>query len=337
MQQALSDIPPMLPLQERAALKQCLLSLLLMSALAACDNEPPGQLKPIPRPQGYQEPPKTEAPKTAPTPPQDPNKVVLRWKLAVGTPVAFRLQGDPDSAGAPLKAVYVLHRPEKGDSVVRIARQSPKAPVEQATVSDRGFILDGLGEVERNLATLLLELPKDPVGVGDTWALGADLVNMDPLGQGFKPKKSDRRNSVKLGSLKAEGDEQVAMILYDVSELVSGILQSGAKLPQGAGETAPLKAAPEKGRKGKGKKAAPEEKPKTTPEITSEVTFKGSGEFLVKAGRWRSWQGTLSSKTQGYTPAPGKSPAQVPAGTLKLQLTAMDSVPAELQQAESKK
>jgi hypothetical protein len=323
-------------------LKRSLLCLLLLGALAACKEDPPGELKPIPRPAGYQGLPKDEAPKAAPAPPKDPNKVVLRWKLAVGAPMAFRLEGSPDSSSAPLKAVYVLLRPEQGDSMVRIARQSPKAPPEQATLSERGFILDGLTEVERNLATLLLELPKDPVGVGDSWTLGTDLVNMDPLGKGFLVKKSDRRDSVKLGSLTAEGDEQVATIVYDVSELVSGNLQPGAKLPQGSGETAPIKVAAEKGRskgKGKGKKPPPpsEEKPKVPAEIISEVTFRGTGQFLVKAGRWRSWQGTLSSRTQGYTPSPGKSPTQVPPGTLRLQLTAMDTVPAELQQVEAKK
>jgi hypothetical protein len=324
-------------------LKRSLLCLLLLGALAACKEEPPGQLKPIPRPAGYQDPPKAEAPKATTAPPQDPNKVVLRWKLAAGAPMAFRLEGTPNSAGTPLKAVYVLLRPERGDSVVRIARLSPKAPPEQATFSERGFILDGLDEVERNLATLLLELPKDPVGVGDGWALGTDLVNMDPLGKGFLVKKSDRRNSVKLGSLTAEGDEQVATIVYDVSETVSGNLQSGAKLPPGSGETAPIKVAAEKGKgkgKGKGKKQAPppaDEKSKPPAEIVSEVTFKGTGQFLVKAGRWRSWQGTLSSRTQGYTPTPGKAPTQVPPGTLRLQLTAMDSAPAELQQVEPKK
>jgi hypothetical protein len=320
-------------------LKRSLLSLLLLGTLVACNDKPPGQLEPIPRPPGYQDPPKAAAPKPAAASSQDPNKVVLRWKLAAGTPVAFRLEGTPDSSGAPLRAVYVLQRPEKGDSVVRIARQSPKAPLEQGILSDRGFILDGLGVVVRKLATLMLELPKDPVGVGDTWALGADLVNMDPLGQGFVPKKSDRRNNVKLASLNAEGDEQVATIVYDVSELVSGILQPGTKIPEDAGETAPLVATPPKPKGKKGKKPAPvtEEKAKSPPEFTSEVTFKGSGEFLVKAGRWRSWKGTLSSKTVGYAPAPGKSPAQVPPGTLKLQLTALDTVPAELQQQEAKK
>lgn len=323
-------------------MKRSLLCLLLLGALVACKEPPPGELKPIPRPQGYEDPPKSEAPKAATASPEDPNKVVLRWKPAVGAPMAFRLEGISDALSSPLRAVYVLHRPDKGDSVVRIAQQSPKAPLEQATLSERGFILDGLNEVDRNLATLLLELPKDPVGVGDTWELGMDLVNMDPLGQSFKVKKSNRRNAVKLSALTTEGDDQVATIVYDVSELVSGNLPPNAKLPQEAGETTPLKAAPEKTKgknKGKGKKPAPppEDKSKTPIEITSEVTFEGTGKFLVKAGRWQSWAGLLTSKTQGYTPAPGKSPTQVLPGLTKLKLTAMDSVPAELQQLEAKK
>ncbi|HYI00420.1 hypothetical protein [Hyalangium sp.] len=319
-------------------MKRSLLSLLLLGALAACNDKPPGQLEPIPRPAGYQEPPKEEAPKrTEPAP--DPNKVVLRWKLAVGTPVAFRLEGTPEAGGSALKAVYVLQHPQSGDNVLRIARNT--AP-EEGTFSERGFILDGLGSVDRNLATILLELPKDPVGVGDTWTLGTDLVNPEPLGPNFNSKKSDRRNAVKLASLTPEGDDRVATLEYELSELVSGSLPPGAPLaPGAASETSPLKAAPEKG-KGKGKKPATavdhhDERSRTPLEITSEVTFKGSGQFLVKAGRWRSWQGTLSSKTQGYTPAPGKSPAQVPPGTLRLQLTALDSVPAELLQPAAKK
>ena len=321
-------------------MKRSLLSLLLLAgALAACGDKPPGQLEPIPRPPGYQDPPKAEAPKPAAPPAPDPNKVVLRWKLAAGAPMAFRLEGSPEAGASALKAVYVLQRPEAGDNVLRIAQESSKEATERATFSERGFILDGLGDVDRNLATLLLELPKDPVGVGDTWALGADFVNPEPLGLGFATKKSDRRNTVKLESLTPEGDDRVATIQYDLFETVSGAFPPGA-LPAAATETSPLKAAPDKG-KGKGKKPAAaddphDNKPKAT-EVLSEVSFKGSGQFLVKAGRWRSWQGTLTSKTEGYSPAPGKSLAHVPPGTLKLQLTALDSVPAELQQPEAKK
>jgi hypothetical protein len=324
-------------------LKRSLLSLLLLAAaLAACDDKPPGQLEPIPRPPGYQDPPKAEAPKPFAPPALDPNKVVLRWKLATGTPVVFRVDGSPEAGASALKTVYVLQHPEAGDNVLRIARQLPKQAPKQGTFSERGFILDGLGDVERNLATLLLELPKEQVGVGDTWALGADLVNPESLGLGFTVKKSDRRNIVKLESLTPEGDERVATIQYDLFETVTGTFPPGAHpAPVAKTETAPIKAAPTKG-KSKGKKPAPtvvhhDDKPKAPSEVTSSVTFKGSGQFLVKAGRWRSWQGTLTSKSEGYTPAPGKTLAQVPPGTLKLQLTALDSVPAELQQSEAKK
>lgn len=306
-------------------MKRSLLSLLLLGVLAACSDAPRGQLEPIPRPPGYQEPPKAEAVKPTPPPAPDPNKVVLRWKLTADAVVAFQLEGTPGDEGARLEAVYSLHRSEAGDPMVRISHRSPKASSERGTLSERGFILDGLDEVDRNLATLLLELPKKPVGVGDTWELGADLVDMDPLGPDFVVKKSERRHDVKLASLAAEGDEQVATILYDVSEFVSGNLRPNAKLPPGATpETAPLKPASGKDKgKDKGKKPAaheeePDGKPGAPVEISSEVTFKGRGEFLVKAGRWRSWQGTLSSRTQGYVPTPGKSPTRVPPGTLKL-------------------
>ncbi|KFE67793.1 hypothetical protein [Hyalangium minutum] len=323
-------------------MKRCLLSLVvLLGALSACGDKPPGQLEPIPRPPGYVEPPKPEEPKKAPQPAPDPNKVVLRWKLATGAPVAFRLEGSPEDGASALKVTYALVHPEKGDNVVRIARESSKEAVEQGTFSERGFILDGLGDVDRNLATLLLELPKDPVGVGDTWALGADFVNPEPLGMGFSAKKSDRRNTVKLASLTPEGDDKVATIQYDLFETVTGFFPPGAATATATGETVPVKAAPDKGKnKGKGKKPPADdhhnEKPKAI-EVTAEVSFKGTGEFLVKAGKWRSWQGTLAAKTAGSSPAPGKSLAHVPPGTLKLQLTALDSVPAELQAPEAKR
>lgn len=318
-------------------MKRCLLSLVvLLGALSACGDKPPGQLEPIPRPPGYVDPPKPEEPKKAPPPAMDPNKVVLRWKL--GAPMAFRLEGSPEDGASALKTTYALFHPERGENVVRIAQESSPEP-EQGTFSERGFVLDGLGAVDHNLATLLLELPKDAVGEGDTWALAADFVNPEPLGLGFLEKKSDRRNSVKLVSLTPEGDDKVATLQYDVFEMVTGVFPPTPAPAGAAGETAPVKAAaPGKG-KDKGKKsedAHHDDKPKAL-EATAEVSFKGTGEFLVKAGKWRSWQGTLTAKTEGGSPAPGKSLAQVPSGTLKLQLTALDAVPTELQLPTAKK
>ena len=64
---------------------------------------------------------------------------------------------------------------------------------------------------------------------------------------------------------------------------------------------------------------------------TAEVTMKGHGEFLVKAGRWRSWQATLTTLTTG-APLTGATP-----GERALSLTPLEPVPAELLPAPAKK
>ncbi len=314
--------------------------LLAFCALSACSDDPPGKMEPIPRPEGYVEPPKTEAPKkTAPAP--DPNKVVLRWKLAPNSPLAFRLVGTPEGGDAKaMTNTYALERPETGDLILRVATEGVAA-TDQGTFSERGFILDGLNPIDRTTTTLWLELPRDPVGVGDKWSLGADPVDTQPLGPDFVQKKTEKRNSAKLTALAPEGDDRVATIEYDVYESVSGIIEVRAAGHGGHSHGAPAPASKKDAKKDAKKGAKPaddhHEEPPPPTEITALVSFTGRGEFLVKEGRWRSWQGTLTAKTEGYTPkSPDKSLAQVPAGTYKVQLTALDSVPAELQTAAKK-
>ncbi|HLL00222.1 MAG TPA: hypothetical protein VK539_06520 [Myxococcaceae bacterium] len=325
-------------------MKRSLLGLLLaLCSLAACKDTPPGQMEPIQRPEGYVEPPKPEAPKKAAEPAPDPNKVVLRWKLAAGSPMAFSLVGTPEGEAKALRNSYALERPETGDLVLRVATEGVAAP-DRGTFSERGFILDGLGAADRTTATLWLELPRDPVGVGDKWSLGADLVDTGPLGSDFVEKKSERRNSAKLAALVPEGEERVATIEYDVYERVSGIIDERAPgshggHSHGAPARPPPPPPPPPANKKGGKKGAPpaEQKPAGPAEISAEVSFTGRGEFLVKAGRWRSWEGTLTSKTEGYTPkTPDKALAQAPSGTFKVRLTPLDSVPARLQLPEKK-
>ena len=301
--------------------------LLVLCALAACSDDPPGKMEPIPRPEGYVEPPKPEAPKKPAEPAPDPNKVTLRWKLAPKSPVAFRLSGTPEGGAAKLSNTYALERPESGDLILRIATEGV-APTDQGTFSERGFILDGLSPVDNTLTTLWLELPRDPVGVGDKWSLAADPVDPQPLGPDFVAKKSDRRTSAKLTALAPEGDERVATIEYDVFERIDGVVE--VRAPPGGAHA-------HGGKKGGKKGGDSHQEPKPPPAISAEVSFTGRGEFLVKAGRWRSWQGTLTAKTEGYTPkSPDKALTRVPAGSFKLQLTALDSVPPALQPAAKK-
>jgi hypothetical protein len=347
-----SGIPLSASPKECAFVKRSLF--LLLSVLCACKDPPRGEMEPIPRPAGYQEPAPPAEVKPPPETP-DPRKVLLRWKLAVDSPLALQLEGtaergaepepapaktkgkgakaapapEPAAASKGLNIVYVLQQPETGNLRLRVV-PADGAP-DQGTLSERGFVLDGLDSTTRNLADLLLELPRDRVGIGDKWSLGTDLVDTAPLGPGFATKKSDRRNSVKLTALAAEGDEQVATLEYDIHESVGGVLtppQGPSRIHLHGHGKSPLT----KKKKEEEDADAGKEKPTAAPrDVSTTVTVTGRGEFLVKAGRWRTWQGSLSARTEGHTPkTPASATAQLPEGKYALRLTPLDAVPAGL-------
>ncbi|WP_375771599.1 hypothetical protein NR798_12105 [Archangium gephyra] len=319
----------------------------LLAALcltSACKDEPVGEMTPIPRPADMPAEPakQAEAPKPAAAePPPDPSKVVLRWKL--DAPTAFRLTTTGSgSAPAPAKgkkgkkdkeapasagpsqtdAIFVLQKTESGDYAFRIVPQGA-GEADQGTMSERGFVMDGLTGPLRNTAVLVLELPRDPVGPEATWALGTDLVDLGSV-PGFVEKKAERRNQVKLTALTpGENGEQVATLEYDLSESLSGALRAPRPSVQEA--MRPKKhAAHEDHEDG-------DETPKGEQSALAEMRVKGRGEFLVKAGRWRSWEATLTTRTEGTT-LPGTAD-----GERTLRLTPLDSVPAELLQPQAKK
>ncbi|WP_093522146.1 hypothetical protein [Stigmatella erecta] len=327
---------------------------LVLSILCACKDSPRGEMEPLPRPAGYQEPaPQPEVKR--PPEPVDPSKVLLRWKLAVDSPLALQLEGTPEkgaaSAPAPAKKkgkgaktapepgpssstalniVYVLQQPETGDLRLRVIPEGGTPDL--GTVSERGFVLDGLDSTTRTLAALMMELPRDRVGPGDKWALGADLVDTAPLGPGFATKKSHLRNSVKLTALTPEGDEQVATLEYDLHESIDGVLtppQGPSRVhPHGHGKSPLAKKKAEENHDHEHEEETPSG---TARDVSTTVTVTGRGEFLVKAGRWRSWQGSLSAKTEGYSPkVPTSATSQVPEGKYALRLTPLDAVPAGL-------
>ncbi len=323
----------------------------LLAALcltSACKEEPVGEMTPIPRPADMPANPEKNAaaPKPAAAePPPDPSKVVLRWKL--DAPTAFRLTTTSSSASAPASkgkkgkkgkeseapaaagpsktdAIFVLQRTEAGDYAFRIVPQGAGGEADQGTMSERGFVMDGLAGPLRNTAVLVLELPRDPVGPEATWALGTDLVDMGAV-PGFVEKKAERRNQVKLTALTpGENGEQVATLEYDLSESLSGQMRA---------TRATIQAAMKNGQGGHSheEEHEEEESSKGAQSALAEMRVKGRGEFLVKAGRWRSWEATLTTRTEGTT-LPGTAD-----GERTLRLTPLDSVPPELLQPQAKK
>lgn len=331
----------------------------LLAALcltSACKEEPVGEMTPIPRPADMpaELAKKAEAPKPAPAPepPPDPSKVVLRWNL--DAPTAFRLtttgsasasapapkgkrgkkgkEPEPKASTGATDAIFVLRKTETGDYVFNIVPQGPGGEADQGTMSERGFVMDGLAGPLRNMAVLVLELPRDPVGPDTTWRLGTDLVDLSAV-PNFVEKKAERHNQVKLTALTpAENGEQVATLEYDLSESLSGELRTSKPLSKAAMEK--LAAAKNGHSHDDGHEHGEEEaaaSPSGAKSATAEMRVKGRGEFLVKAGRWRSWEATLTTRTEGTT-LPGMAE-----GERTLRLTPLDSVPPELLQPQAKK
>ncbi|QSQ19660.1 hypothetical protein JY651_30665 [Pyxidicoccus parkwayensis] len=336
-------------------MKRSLTGLVVALSLVACKEEPRGQLEPIPRPPGMKDTaPSAEAkaPAAPAKPAVDASKALLRWKLAAGTPTAYRLTLErtghapvadepapqekparggrkgrgkekaeapaaapaPTASAFPSALTFVLERTASGDDRLRVIPEGKGATADEASISERGFVLEGLQGITRNAATLVLELPRDAVGKGDTWSLGTELMTPDALGAFFQGQPPERRNEVKLVGLEpGDGGEQVATVEYDIFESRSGKIRNVRKPP-----TVPARAVEEESESGAPSQA----------DVSAEVTIKGRGEFLVKAGRWRSWEGTLSTVTKGPFPPPA---LQVPQGNYALRLTALESAPAPQQ------
>ncbi|QRK08764.1 hypothetical protein JQX13_00845 [Archangium violaceum] len=318
-----------------------------LSLTSACKDEPVGKMEPIPRPPGTPAAPAKQAtapkPAPAPEPPPDPSKVVLRWKL--DAPTAFRLTTTASESAPPPPAakgrkgkaaespsvkesetssIFVLRQTESGDYAFRIVPQGPGGEADQGTMSERGFVLDGLAGPLRNTAVLVLELPRDAVGPDTTWMLGTNLVDPSSI-PGFMEKKAERRNQVKLTALTpAENGEQVATLEYELSEHIAGQLRP---------IRSPFKKKPAAatGKDGEGEHEGEASSAAGLQDASAEVRVKGRGEFLVKAGRWRSWEATLTTSTEGTT-VPGLAN-----GERVMRLTPLDSVPQELLQPQAKK
>lgn len=333
-------------------MKRSLSGLLVALAFTACKQEAPGKLEPIPRPPGATAPEPTEQAAPARAEPAVPkDAVVLRWKL--DAPVSFRLnlaldrnaavpesapaekpskadkkkkgaRAAPTAAQAPAAArasvpteyTYVLQMDKSGERQLHMTANAG-AP-EDATFSDRGFIIDGLHGPARNLATLVLELPRDPVRPGETWSLGTELTTPDALGTLFRRAPGgERHNRVKLVSVTpGDNGEQVATLEYDLVEQFGGTL-SAPRAASGARKSA-RPAGPENNaiEVPSEPDAAPAAPPAGT-ELGATVKVTGKGEFLVKAGQWRSWEGTLSTALNG----PAQPAVNLPAGTYQARIT----------------
>ena len=76
-------------------------------------------------------------------------------------------------------------------------------------------------EDQKNLISMLFELPTEPVAIGDEWEL---KVNMISLKQNFKADTLYKNNIVRLKDVEIRNGNKIAVIEYDLEEYVSGDL-----------------------------------------------------------------------------------------------------------------
>ncbi|WP_395845815.1 hypothetical protein [Cystobacter fuscus] len=332
--------------------------------ISACKkDESVGGLEPISRPRSITQRPPSQAP--APPAPVDPSKVLLRWKLDAPTAYQLTLSAAPGAAPAPTpsaaskkktraskkgrkraapttseensvtpaaqNATFFLLRgsePTAGALPFALIPEAPGGETQQGRMSERGFVLEGLSGAMRNLAVMVLELPVDPVGPGSAWVLATDLVDMNDLPAGFRQKNTQHKSEVRLTALTPLADgEQVATLEYELLESVTGQqgrIKGKRRAHSHAHENEPLSV--KKKARGKAAKA-----PESPPELSAEVRVNGRGQFLVKAGRWRSWEARMTTRTDGLT-LPG-----LPAGERVLSLKPVEPVPPELLQRQATK
>ncbi|HRX13293.1 MAG TPA: hypothetical protein P5210_16635 [Draconibacterium sp.] len=79
-------------------------------------------------------------------------------------------------------------------------------------------------EAQKNLISILFELPTKPVAIGDEWDLKVSMVSMD---QNFKADTLYKKNIVRLKDLKRIKGNKIAVIEYDIEEYVSGDFGNG--------------------------------------------------------------------------------------------------------------
>lgn len=128
-----------------------------------------------------------------------------------------------------------------------------------------------LNSRQKNLISLLFELPVSPIEVGDQWTL--DNVNFIGNDQNFICRKARKHNVVKFERTEMFEGDLVAVISYDLMEMASGDFS----IPNFFG-------------------ADDDQEPKKS---VIKFGFKGEGRFSIEKGRWVSYDGIMILKSEG--------------------------------------
>jgi len=129
-----------------------------------------------------------------------------------------------------------------------------------------------LKQRQKNLVSLLFQLPKSKVSINSHWTIPVNLIEAGP--GPFHAALAERSNNAYLASISTIDGDRIAEIHYLISEKVEGYF-----------ETQSMKKV----------------------DSSFDISFIAYGEFLVDKGRWKRFRGQLTSNVQGTNQSSNKS------------------------------
>ncbi|WP_338790539.1 hypothetical protein [Bernardetia sp. MNP-M8] len=202
---------------------------------------------------------------------------------------------------ADMDYITTLHKKQKGviDIQMKMYNRESDSEIENDTIRgtktilrmmsamNKGVVLRGsvleTGEIhsfwlqsrQKNLISVLFELPNKPVSIGDTWKLDVNFITND---QNFECDSAYKINEVTLVDIKMIDGERIAVLKYNVEEYVNGIFNSPSFFESD------------------GKK-----------DTMMRFNHQAIAEFSIDKGRWISYNGIMSLEAKGVMNANKKT------------------------------
>lgn len=118
---------------------------------------------------------------------------------------------------------------------------------------------------QKNLLSILFELPSKPIKLNDTWPIKVNFIEVD---QSFVCDSSEKINEVKLINILKESYDTIAVLRYNLIESVEGYIYNS--------------------------------RDKTKKDLKMEISFKGIAEFSITQGRWNKFNGIIEHNQTGF-------------------------------------
>jgi hypothetical protein len=177
----------------------------------------------------------------------------------------------------PIKETEIDTSDSKEAEILKMMQSMNQGVMLRGSVYESGGIHSfWVKSAQKNLISLLFELPTKPVKVGDKWSLDINLITND---QNFECDSAYKINEVTLNEIKMVNGETIAVLKYNIVEYVKGDFNAPSFI------------------------ADEGEKEKTM----MKISHQGIAEFSVDKGRWISYDGIMSLEATGFMTANKKT------------------------------